>query len=113
VVKKRLSQIPHIIVSIYFVIKVVPQLGKTFIVNHQVVGHLNELDVEAKRVMSKKSVILFCFPCDVDFTIKFSEENTKMTPSYCPFCGEVIDEDDGDLLESDDDEASETNDNWS
>lgn len=57
--------------------------------------------------MSKKSVNLFCFSCDVDFTVRMSEENTKMKAEYCPFCGEEIDEDDGDAEESDDSNENE------
>lgn len=62
--------------------------------------------------MSKKSVNLFCFSCDVDFTIRFSEENTKMKAEYCPFCGEPIDEDDGDVEETDEEESDDEPRRW-
>lgn len=63
--------------------------------------------------MSKKSVQLFCFDCDVEFTIKYSEENTKMTPIYCPFCGQEIDPEDSDSDSDEETSDVEVEDEWS
>lgn len=58
--------------------------------------------------MSKKSVNLFCFSCDVDFSVKFEEENRKMNPTYCPFCGEEIEPDDFEIEEEDEDSEEQS-----
>jgi hypothetical protein len=59
----------------------------------------------------KKSFERFCFSCDVDFTIKLSEENIKMEPTYCPFCGEEIDSEDTEELESEEESNDEDDNN--
>lgn len=61
--------------------------------------------------MAKKNVNLYCFECDIDFTVKFSEDDALMDPEYCPFCGEAIEIDDGDPT-GEDEEENEGIDPW-
>jgi hypothetical protein len=61
--------------------------------------------------VSNKSVKLYCYDCDLEFTVKFSVEDTFADPEHCPFCGEEISIDDGDSDEISDDEALDTG-NW-
>lgn len=61
--------------------------------------------------MSKKSLHMFCFSCDLEYTVKVDEENTKVEPEFCPFCGEVIDTEESDLDESEDSDV-EVEDEW-
>lgn len=60
--------------------------------------------------MAKTSIGLYCYDCDLDFTVKFSEEQTKVEPVFCPFCGAEIDAEDGDTETPGDEELE---DRWS
>lgn len=33
---------------------------------------------------------LFCYDCDVEYTVKHSDEVTKLEPECCPFCGQQV-----------------------
>ena len=59
--------------------------------------------------MATKSCKKFCFGCDVDFTVKFSDEDTKVSVDFCPFCGDNIDDDD-DLPEDEEDSDEQSDD---
>ena len=43
----------------------------------------------------KKTLTLFCYDCDLEYTVKFSSDDTKATPDCCPFCGSSVDTEDG------------------
>lgn len=62
--------------------------------------------------MAKKSISLYCFSCDLDYTIKYDEENTKITPEYCSFCGEEVDEMGGEDENELDEEQDDSRDDW-
>ena len=62
--------------------------------------------------MATKSTKLFCFGCDVEFTVKFSDEDTKLSVGYCPFCGDTVDDEDDVPDEDDSDEDSDDGDRW-
>lgn len=56
--------------------------------------------------MAKQSSTHFCFSCDSEFTVKFSDEDTKLTVDYCPFCGDTVDDED-DVPDDDDDDSDD------
>jgi predicted RNA-binding Zn-ribbon protein involved in translation (DUF1610 family) len=37
--------------------------------------------------------IIVCLSCDGEFTIKHSMDDIQYRVQYCPFCGEMIDDD--------------------
>lgn len=39
----------------------------------------------------------FCYSCDVDFKVTYSDEDNALVVEHCPFCGELIDSDDADM----------------
>ena len=47
-----------------------------------------------------------CFHCESKYTVEYEEDSVPIMsdePSYCPFCGEIIEEDDfNDVLDLDD-----------
>jgi hypothetical protein len=64
--------------------------------------------------MSKKTIKLVCLSCDIEYTIKYSEEELKVSPDICPFCGDEIEhEDDSDSDEEEESENDDSNDRWS
>lgn len=61
--------------------------------------------------MSKKSIKVFCYSCDLEFTVKVSEDEDKVEVSYCVFCGDEI-EQEQDVPEDSEEDDKDENDRW-
>jgi hypothetical protein len=60
--------------------------------------------------MSNKSKTFFCFSCEAEGTIKYSAEDTKIIPEFCPFCGDSLDNEE--FTPEDEQEEEEEEQEW-
>lgn len=55
----------------------------------------------------QKILQLGCVECDSSFSLEFSVEDTDLDPTFCPFCGEPLEDEDVKFFDDDEDNEDE------